>query len=77
MLHELKILPKYFEAVKDGRKTFEIRYNDRSFQVGDILILKEWHEGKYTGRKIQKIVTYILDDSSGYVLDNYVIMGIK
>ena len=37
---ELKILPEYFEAVKSGKKTFELRKNDRDFCVGDILILR-------------------------------------
>ena len=40
--HELKIYPKYFEAILDGKKTFEIRKNDRYFHVGDRIVLKEW-----------------------------------
>ncbi len=44
MIHELKILPQYFERVKDGTKTFEIRENDRGFQPGDMVILKEWDD---------------------------------
>ena len=77
MIHELKILPTYFRDVLRGNKTFEIRKNDRNFQVGDKLILKEWDNGDYTGNTLEKNVTYILDDSSGYVLEGYVIMGIK
>lgn len=77
MAHELKILPTYFRSVLRGDKTFEVRKNDRNFQVGDKLILKEWDNGEYTGNILEKNVTYILDDSSGYVLEGYVIMGIK
>jgi hypothetical protein len=40
--HELKTWPEYFEALREGKKTFEIRENDRGFETGDILILKEF-----------------------------------
>lgn len=39
--HELKLDIKYFEDVKNGKKNFEIRKNDRDFKVGDILKLKK------------------------------------
>ena len=41
MAHELKTYPKYFQETIEGNKPFEIRKNDRNFQVGDVLILKE------------------------------------
>lgn len=53
--HELKIYPKYFEAILDGKKTFEIRKDDRDFQVGDSIVLKEWDNIKYSGREIQAL----------------------
>lgn len=40
--HNLKTLPIYFDAVARGDKTFEIRNNDRDFQTGDTLVLKEF-----------------------------------
>lgn len=42
MKHELKIWPQYYNRVKDGSKTFEIRDNDRGFQQGDSVLLREF-----------------------------------
>lgn len=42
MKHELKIWPQYFCRVADGSKTFEVRNNDRGFQPGDTVVLREW-----------------------------------
>ena len=38
-IHELKLDTEYFDDVKSGLKTFEIRKNDRDFKVGDVLAL--------------------------------------
>lgn len=40
--HELKTWSKPFEAILKGEKTYEIRKEDRSFEVGDSLLLKEF-----------------------------------
>lgn len=37
MLHELKIEKQFADAVLDGRKTFEVRKNDRGFNAGDLV----------------------------------------
>ena len=78
MTHELKIWPEYFQAVWDGRKTFEIRKKDRDYQVGDYLKLLEFDPDKqdYTGSGLLVRVTYILEDPE-FVKDGYVVMGIK
>lgn len=63
MTHELKILPKYFRAVDNGSKLFEIRKNDRDFHEGDIVILNEWNpdDERYTDRSINKVIGFITD----------------
>lgn len=67
-IHDLKILPNFFEQVANGNKTFEIRKNDRNFKIGDVLLLREieptrsTHEPvRYTGRMKAVKVTYITD----------------
>lgn len=42
MNHILKIQRDYFIAVKEGRKNFEIRHDDRGFQAGDTVTLREY-----------------------------------
>ncbi|HHL0747950.1 TPA: DUF3850 domain-containing protein, partial [Streptococcus agalactiae] len=44
--HLLNCYPEYFEAIMDGTKTFECRYNDRDFKVGDELLLREYDPQK-------------------------------
>lgn len=39
MKHYLKIEQPYYDAVKEGNKTFEIRFNDRGYQKGDTVEL--------------------------------------
>jgi ASC-1-like (ASCH) protein len=58
---EKKILPEYFQAVLDGRKTYELRLNDFDIEEGDMLVLKEWSKeaGKYTGREVEKTVGFV------------------
>lgn len=74
--HYIKILPEYYKAVESREKTFEVRFNDRNYQVYDILHLQEWLNGDYTGREITAEVTYILDNPD-YCKEGYVIMSIK
>lgn len=76
-VHELKTDPEVFAAVLAGRKTHEIRFNDRGFQVGDELLLRETaHSGAemaarpeipliYTDRTVRRTISHI---QTGYGL---------
>lgn len=76
MIHELKILPEYFNAVISGEKTFEIRKNDRPFHKGDLLALNEYDGQYWTGNSCLVYIDYILDNPD-YVKKDMVVMSIK
>lgn len=61
--HDLKAWPEYFEAVRSGKKDFEIRKNDRNFQIGDHVNLQEWDPEKknFTGAHVSVQIKYITD----------------
>jgi len=77
--HYLKIYPEYFELVKKGLKTFELRKNDRDFNEGDILCLSEWDDKleQYTSKKLFCKITYVLKGPSFGLSKGYCIMSIK
>ena len=52
--HELKIWPNFWDSINLGVKTFELRFDDRGFQVGDILSLTDPY-----GRNLRVKVSYI------------------
>lgn len=59
--HELKSWPEFFEPILNGAKSFELRVNDRDFQVFDLLWLKEWDPKtkNYSGRQCFRSITYV------------------
>ncbi len=83
-LHKLKTWPTFFAAVERGIKTFEVRKNDRNFQVGDTLLLEEWNPEtrSYTGFGLLRTVSYITDGKAldckdkDVLKEGYVIMGL-
>ena len=42
MVHAVKVLSEYYQALITGEKTFEVREKDRPYQVGDILAVNEF-----------------------------------
>lgn len=80
---------RYFDAVASGAKPFEIHQDDRGYQVGDVLVLREWDAGKtcvsgyaacpchYTGRTIRRTVTAVVrhEDHEG-IAPGFVVLGL-
>ena len=87
-LHELKILHKYLVDISIGKKTFELRKNDRDYQEGDLIRfinIKEDNDTSkkcliepYINEKTLYRITYVLKDVEKYGLDkDYCILAIK
>lgn len=81
MTHALKCWPEFFKAISDGSKPFELRKDDRPFEVGDDLIIQEYRPEEnsgYTGEEIKKVISYILRDAPKFGLkQGYIIIGLK
>ena len=62
MIIRKKIWPEYFEKIKSGHKSFELRLADWQCHVGDTLVLQEFDPKtkQFTGREIKKQITFIL-----------------
>lgn len=75
MVHELKILPQYYEKVISKKKKFELRKDDRGFEVGDMLVLNEF-DGDYTGRCCIAKVDYKLEGGEYGLEKGYCILSI-
>jgi len=74
--HEIKILPQYFADVSKGIKQFELRKDDRGYQVGDLVRLREWDGKEYTGKKMIVGIKYVLRDCPEYgLMEGYCIFG--
>lgn len=79
--HVLKCWPQFMPRIASGQKTFEIRKNDRDYQVGDRLRLYEYdpktsvqwdHKGRHP--QILAEITYM---SSAFQQEGYVVLGIR
>jgi hypothetical protein len=74
--HDLKISSVFYDDVMMEKKCFELRINDRDYQVGDVFILREFKDGKYTGRKYVNVIEYVLKNCPQYGLkEGYCIFG--
>ncbi|MBQ1293271.1 MAG: DUF3850 domain-containing protein [Clostridiales bacterium] len=80
-VHFLKLREVFFEDVRTGVKSFEVRKNDRGFRIGDLV---EFYRLNKDGTKdydvrIRKRICYILDHDRfpPGVPEGYVILGLE
>lgn len=80
--HEVKIWSCYANNIVNGKKKFEVRYNDRDYQVGDDLLFKvidvKHHKLNNARYKIIYIHTGLgMIQASSEGEDDYVVLGIE
>lgn len=84
-VHRLKIYPQYFQQIKHGNKNFEIRKNDRNYELYDEILLEEFvpkgynnnEEGYYTGQICHRKIVYIFKDEGFGLEKGYVILSLE
>lgn len=81
MIHTLKIMESFADAIVTGDKTFEVRENDRGFQRGDIVHFVPLYNVDgckmihHPIRDIEYEITYVLNGWG--IKEGYVVFGIK
>lgn len=78
-LHRLKLSLDYYDDVMSGAKNFEVRKNDRDYQVGDLIEFLPSERGVALPKCDDRIflITYMLSSSQfDAIKDGYVVLGI-
>lgn len=74
-VHLLKIRPEFYDEVVNRTKKTEIRYNDRNYCIGDILILWLYADNEHKKSFAICRITHILDDVR-YMKEGFVALSI-
>lgn len=80
--HTLKFMSQSLcDAVYNGDKSYEIRKNDRDYQVGDLIKPVSIDEAcvriNHPIDNVTYIITYITTEWVGVIQDGYCVFGIK
>lgn len=73
-IHQIRLAAMYYDDVASGKKSFELRKNDRDYKVGDTLEMQEFKDGRFMGRIIRAKIVYMLENYTG-LEEGYCILG--
>lgn len=59
-VHNVKSVQPHFDDVASGKKTAELRLDDRGYEVGDLLRQHEYVNGELTGNVVAHEITHKL-----------------
>lgn len=77
--YTLASFPEYFQATIDKRKTHELRTDENSYAVGDILHLEEFEPTTktYTGRTADVVITFISPGPEPWLPKGHTLMSTR
>ena len=73
MIHQLKIEDEYLANLVSKKKLSEIRFNDRDYQLGDIL---EFYGGYENGNRYYRFEIIHIHSGLG-LKEGYVVLSVK
>lgn len=78
-IHRVKCYDRWFAEVTTGLKSFEIRRNDRGYEVGDLIELNETRDAEYTGRAALYKITNVMPDTDfpDGIKSGFAVIGIQ
>jgi len=86
VLHQLKIRDEFYQQVKRGAKTFEVRKNDRDYKTGDLVTFSVLTKAMnaigdintYTDGEVYQITCVLTHDQfPDGIAEGYCVFGIK
>lgn len=78
MTHELKTHSEYFDKIWNREKLFEVRNDDRDFEVGEVLRLREYDpfSQNFSTREIYANISYKLDGGQFGIEKGYCVLSL-
>lgn len=82
MIHKLKIESSFLDKIMDGTKKYEIRKDDRDFQVNDVCEFKEYDPvaQNYLSRSVQLVIIDVFgrkEEEKKFVIPGHVILSVE
>lgn len=77
--HDLKTWSEPWAYVASGHKTYEVRRDDRDYQVGDLLLLREYdpEASAFTGWAVLVQVKHVTRGPPSPLPEGVVVLGIE
>lgn len=78
VVHELRTWVEPYDAIEAGLKPWELRFDDRDFQVGDTLRLRRFDETSetYTGAQMDRRVIWMMRNPAFGTQRGFVVMSL-